>query len=87
MSGKDRPGKDYYDQEPPYSGMFQARDGSRLQLDQWSSVRLDAKITEDTRPIPTTRFVRQAVLHKTPVAVTAVCRGTAFEVTSIKTAD
>ena len=81
------PWTDNYNPAVPYTGSFQARRGTRLQLDQWSVVNLEAKITAATRPVPTAPFLERALVRKPQVAVTTVCRGTAFEVSSIKFAD
>ncbi|GAA2756152.1 hypothetical protein GCM10009872_15120 [Actinopolymorpha rutila] len=71
----------------PYAAWFEARHGTGLGFDKWSTVTLEAKITEGTRTVPTSQFLKRAIGDDVPVAVTTVCRGTAFEVSSVKFAD
>ncbi|WP_035768537.1 hypothetical protein [Arthrobacter castelli] len=78
-----------YDLTVPYTAAFTTAHGMGLDLDTWSRVELDARITSNTDPVPTPRFLKQALAAKNPpqVTVTATCRGTKFDVATIEFAD
>lgn len=78
-----------YDLTVPYTAKFTTAHGKGLGLDTWSRVELNARITSNTDPVPTARFLKQALAVKDPpqVTVTATCRGTKFDVATIEFAD
>lgn len=69
------------------AGTFTATRGSGLGLSTWSAVDVRARITPDTNPVPSPRFLRRAIAGGTPVAVTTRCAGDRFEVSSLRFAD
>lgn len=83
------PDEEGHDLTAPYTGTFTTSHGTGLDFDTWSRLTLDARITSDTDPVPTPRFLKQALAVKNPrhVSVTATCRGTKFDVSTIKFAD
>ncbi|GAB3521742.1 hypothetical protein GCM10027402_12350 [Arthrobacter monumenti] len=78
-----------YDLTVPYTAAFTTARGKGLNLDTWSRVELNARVTSSTDPVPTPSFLKEAlaVKNRPQVTVTATCRGAKFEVTTIKFAD
>ncbi|GAB3247934.1 hypothetical protein GCM10027562_06110 [Arthrobacter pigmenti] len=89
LDGGAMPDEGDYDLTVPYTAAFTTAHGKGLGLDTWSRVELTARITSNTDPVPTPRFLKQALAVKKPpqVTVTATCRGSKFNVATIKFAD
>lgn len=64
-----------------------ATKGTGLDLDRWSSVSILARITKDTDPMPTERFLQRSTIYGDPVIVSTTCRGDRFEVETIRPAE
>ena len=78
------PNMDEYNVPVPYSGVFTARRGSGLHFDEWSIVKLRARFATDTIPHPSADFKKRALADNQLVLVTTQCRGTRFEVATIR---
>ena len=77
-------GEDYGSAQVPYTANFSTRKGTRLPLDRWSEVTLQAEITSDTKPVPSAQFLERATSGDVPVTVTATCHGESFHVETIR---
>lgn len=85
---RDIPNTEDIDSVPvPLRVSFTATRGTGLKLDRWSSVSFLARITGDTQPVPSERFLQQAVIYGEPVVVSTTCRGDRFEVRTIRFAE
>lgn len=68
---------------PPYNARFTAREGAGLPLEQWTEVEIEARVTNDTSPVPSRDFVHRALAEDHPVTVVAHCEGNRFEIDEI----